>query len=47
MMGGVIAVGIARVLRGPGGGRSGTHAAQGTLGTQWRPKPIGAPDPAP
>jgi aquaporin Z len=45
--GGAIAVGIAHVLRGPGGGRSGTHAAQGTLGTEWRPQTIGAPDTAP
>ena len=45
--GGAIAVGIAHVLRGPGGGKSGTHAAQGTLGTEWRPKTIGAADPAP
>ena len=35
--GGIIAVGIAWVLRGPGGGRSGTEAAVGTLGTRWRP----------
>jgi aquaporin Z len=39
--GGVIAVGIAWVLRGPGGGRSGTEAAVGTLGTRWRPGRIG------
>jgi len=45
--GAVIAVGIAFVLRGPGGGRSGTHAAQGTLGTAWKPERIGVPDPAP
>jgi aquaporin Z len=30
--GAVVAVGIAYVLRGPGGGRSGVSAAQGTLG---------------
>src|SRR3954469_12953314 len=35
--GGVIAVGIAYVLRGRGGGRSGLAAAQGTLGADWRP----------
>jgi aquaporin Z len=35
--GGIIAVGIAWVLRGPGGGRSGTDAAMGTLGSRWRP----------
>jgi aquaporin Z len=44
--GGVIAVGIAYVLRGPGGGLSGTQAAAGTLGTRWRPGPIGSPGPA-
>jgi aquaporin Z len=35
--GAVIAVGIAYVLRGPGGGRSGVSAAVGTLGVDWRP----------
>ena len=45
--GGIIAVGIAHVLRGPGGGTSGTRAAQGTLGSQWRPETIGTADPAP
>jgi aquaporin Z len=45
--GGAIAVGIAVVLRGPGGGRAGTQAAQGTLGTGWRPGTIGAAEPAP
>ena len=43
--GGVIAVGIAYVLRGPGGGRSGTEAAMGTLGTRWHPGRIGAAPP--
>jgi aquaporin Z len=47
MAGAVIAVGIAFILRGPGGGKLGTAAAQGTLGTRWRPGPIGAPEPAP
>ena len=37
--GAVIAVGIAYVLRGRGGGRSGVGAAQGTIGVQWRPGP--------
>jgi aquaporin Z len=37
--GAIIAVGIAHVLRGRGGGRSGTAAAQGTLGVEWRPGP--------
>ena len=39
--GGIIAVGIAYVLRGQGGGASGTTAATGTLGTRWRPGRIG------
>jgi aquaporin Z len=39
--GAVIAVGIAYVLRGRGGGRSGASAAQGTIGVDWRlgPRP--------
>ena len=37
--GAAIAVGIAYVLRGRGGGRSGVAAAQGTLGADWRPGP--------
>ncbi len=45
--GAVIAVGIAYVLRGPGGGAAGTRAAQGTLGILWRPEPIGKPLQAP
>jgi aquaporin Z len=46
--GAIIAVGIAYVLRGAGGGRSGRDAAQGTLGETWRPGPFDAPsaDPA-
>ena len=35
--GGAIAVGIAYVLRGRGGGRSGVSAAQGTIGVDWHP----------
>jgi aquaporin Z len=35
--GGAIAVGIAYILRGRGGGRSGVAAAQGTIGVDWRP----------
>ena len=35
--GAAIAVGIAYVLRGRGGGRSGVEAAQGTLGSGWHP----------
>jgi aquaporin Z len=46
-IGGAIAVGIAYILRGPGGGLSGTRAAAGTLGTRWRPGRIGNPEPAP
>src|ERR1700712_141939 len=38
--GAVIAVGFAFVLRGPGDGLSGRHAAQGTLGDTWRTGPI-------
>ena len=37
IVGGIVAVGIAHVLRGPGGGRSGIEAATGTLGIRWRP----------
>jgi aquaporin Z len=42
-----IAVAIAWVLRGPGGGKSGTRAAQGTLGSLWFPARIGVPPDAP
>jgi aquaporin Z len=45
MVGAAIAVGLAYLLRGPGGGAAGTAAAQGTLGTQWFAKRIGSPDP--
>lgn len=45
MAGGVIAVGIAYVLRGPGGGTHGTQAAEGTLGTLWAPRRTGQPVP--
>jgi aquaporin Z len=41
--GAVLAVGGAWVLRGPGGGKHGRLAAQGTLGTAWRPGPIAPP----
>ena len=47
LIGAAAAVGIAHLLRGPGGGTTGTHAAQGTLGTVWIPGRIGSPDPAP
>jgi aquaporin Z len=46
ILGGMIAVGIAFVLRGHGGGESGTAAAQGTL-VQWFPRRTDAPTPAP
>ncbi|HLN66681.1 MAG TPA: aquaporin [Streptosporangiaceae bacterium] len=39
--GGVIAVGISYVLRGQGGGLSGTRAATGTLGSRWHPGRLG------
>ena len=41
--GGAIAVSFAFVLRGRGGGLSGVRAAQGTLGSRWRPGPIQRP----
>ncbi len=47
LAGGVIAVGIAYILRGQGGGEVGTRSAQGTLGVLWRPGRIGPPRPAP
>ncbi len=47
LLGAGIAVGIAHLLRGPGGGAAGTAAAQGTLGTRWLPGRIGTPAPAP
>jgi aquaporin Z len=37
ILGGMVAVGFAFVLRGAGGGHSGREAAQGTLGEDWRP----------
>lgn len=39
-LGGLVAVGMAWILRGPGGGVTGRRAAQGTLGTGWAPGPI-------
>jgi aquaporin Z len=45
--GACIAVGIAWVLRGAGGGKSGSTAAQGTLGISWRPGRIGTGRQAP
>jgi aquaporin Z len=41
--GAFIAVGIAYVLRGKGGGVVGRAAAQGTLGSRWMPGPISEP----
>jgi len=41
--GGVLAVGIAHILRGAGGGVHGRQAAQGTLGTVWVPGPAAHP----
>jgi aquaporin Z len=46
VLGGMIAVGIAYVLRGHGGGESGTAAAQGTL-VRWLPGRAATPAPAP
>ncbi|MGH3284345.1 MAG: MIP/aquaporin family protein [Streptosporangiaceae bacterium] len=42
--GGAIAVAISFVLRGQGGGSSGTQAAAGTLGLRWHPGRIGGKD---
>jgi aquaporin Z len=41
--GAMVAVGIAYILRGRGGGLSGVQAAQGTLGSRWRPGPVQRP----
>jgi aquaporin Z len=45
--GAAVAVGIAHILRGPGGGMHGTLSAQGTLGTLWTPEPAGTAHPVP
>lgn len=37
LIGALIAVGFAHILRGRGGGVFGRRSAQGTLGTEWRP----------
>ena len=37
ILGGAVAVGVAYVLRGSGGGKAGREAAQGDLGARWRP----------
>lgn len=47
LIGALIAVGFAYVLRGPGGGPAAYRAAQGTLGDLWRPGRSGQPTPAP
>lgn len=47
LAGAVVAAGIAHLLRGAGGGVTGTAAAQGTLGTRWLPGRIGRPSAAP
>ena len=41
--GALIAVGFAFVLRGAGGGRSGSGCGQGTLGVTWQPGRDGSP----
>jgi aquaporin Z len=46
VLGGMIAVGIAFVLRGHGGGEAGRAAAEGTL-MRWFPRRVGTPTPAP
>jgi aquaporin Z len=46
LAGAIIAVGIAQVLRGAGGGPTGTQAAMGTLGLRWWPGRAGARPPA-
>jgi aquaporin Z len=43
IVGGALAVGGAYILRGRGGGKFGTTAAEGTLGALWRPGQIGSP----
>ncbi|HEX9065986.1 MAG TPA: aquaporin, partial [Streptosporangiaceae bacterium] len=48
LLGALVAVLFAHVLRGRGGGRFGQRAAQGTLGTAWLPgtpnRPAGPPN---
>jgi aquaporin Z len=43
LAGAVVAVGIAHILRGRGGGTFGSRAAQGTLGSAWLPGRSGRP----
>jgi aquaporin Z len=40
LIGALVAVGFATILRGRGGGAFGRDAAQGTLGTGWMPGPV-------
>jgi aquaporin Z len=40
LIGSLVAVAFAQILRGRGGGQFAIRAAQGTLGTGWRPGPI-------
>jgi aquaporin Z len=47
LIGALIAVGFAHILRGRGGGQASIEAAQGTLGTLWRRERIGQPRPEP
>jgi aquaporin Z len=47
LLGVLIAVAFAQVLRGQGGGIAGRQAAQGTLGTRWLPGRIGRPKSGP
>jgi aquaporin Z len=47
ILGAGVAVGIAYVLRGPGRGQAATAAAQGTIGTLWRPQRHASSQPAP
>ena len=44
LIGGLIAVALAHILRGRGGGEFSRNAAQGTIGTVWRPDGPGRPD---
>jgi len=43
LIGAIVAVGFAHILRGRGGGESGRRVAQGTLGTGWLPGRRGRP----
>jgi aquaporin Z len=43
MVGAAVAVAIARILRGAGGGATGARSAQGTLGMLWWPGRAGGP----